>query len=54
MTVVLRDFVEAEGLQPGDRLPPERDLAVKLGLPRTALRRMLAEMEQEGRLLRHV
>jgi DNA-binding FadR family transcriptional regulator len=54
MTVVLRDFIEAEGLQPGDRLPPERDLAVKLGLPRTALRRMLAEMEQEGRLLRHV
>ncbi len=38
MSVVLKDFIEAEGLEPGDRLPPERDLALKLGLPRTALR----------------
>ncbi|ASY57810.1 Transcriptional regulator, GntR family [Sinorhizobium sp. CCBAU 05631] len=52
--MVLKDFIEAEGLEPGDRLPPERDLAVKLGLPRTALRRMLASLEKEGRLIRHV
>jgi DNA-binding FadR family transcriptional regulator len=54
MSVVLKDFIEAEGLEPGDRLPPERDLALKLGLPRTALRRMLASLEKEGRLTRHV
>lgn len=54
MTVVLKDFIEAEGLEPGDRLPPERDLAVKLGIPRTALRRMLADLENDGRLIRHV
>ncbi|APO66513.1 GntR family transcriptional regulator protein [Rhizobium gallicum] len=54
MSVVLRDFIEAEGLEPGDRLPPERDLALKLGLPRTALRRMLASLEKEGRLIRQV
>ncbi|MBW9065900.1 FadR family transcriptional regulator [Rhizobium herbae] len=54
MSVVLKDFIEAEGLEPGDRLPPERDLALKLGLPRTALRRMLSALEQEGRLIRHV
>jgi DNA-binding FadR family transcriptional regulator len=54
MSVVLKDFIEAEGLEPGDRLPPERDLAVKLGLPRTALRRMLSALETEGRLIRHV
>ena len=48
MSVVLKDFIEAEGLEPGDRLPPERDLAFKLGLPRTALRRMLAS-SGEGR-----
>ncbi|AFL48835.1 GntR family uxuAB operon transcriptional repressor [Sinorhizobium fredii] len=54
MSVVLKDFIEAEGLEPGDRLPPERDLALKLGLPRTALRRMLASLEKEGRLIRHV
>nr|WP_237361829.1 FCD domain-containing protein [Rhizobium gallicum] len=52
--MVLRDFIEAEGLEPGDRLPPERDLALKLGLPRTALRRMLASLEKEGRLIRQV
>lgn len=54
MSVVLKDFIEAEGLEPGDRLPPERDLALKLGLPRTALRRMLGSLEKEGRLIRHV
>ncbi len=54
MSVVLTDFIEAEGLEPGDRLPPERDLALKLGLPRTALRRMLGSLEKQGRLIRHV
>lgn len=54
MSVVLRDFIEAEGLLPGDRLPPERDLAPKLGVPRTALRRMLTALEKEGQLTRHV
>ncbi|WP_105404693.1 MULTISPECIES: FadR/GntR family transcriptional regulator [Neorhizobium] len=54
MSVMLKDFIEAEGLEPGDRLPPERDLALKLGLPRTALRRMLGALEKEGRLIRHV
>lgn len=54
MSVVLKDFIEAEGLEPGDRLPPERDLALKLGLPRTALRKMLGALEKEGRLIRHV
>jgi GntR family transcriptional regulator, uxu operon transcriptional repressor len=54
MSLVLKDFIEAEGLEPGDRLPPERDLALKLGMPRTALRRMLGALEKEGRLIRHV
>lgn len=54
MSVVLKDFIEAEGLEPGDRLPPERELAPKLGLPRTALRRMLAALEKDGALIRHV
>jgi GntR family uxuAB operon transcriptional repressor len=54
MSIALKDFINVEMLQPGDRLPPERDLAVKLGVPRTALRRMLAELETEGQLIRHV
>lgn len=29
-------------------------MALKLGLPRTALRRMLSSLEKEGRLIRHV
>lgn len=54
MSIAIKDFIQAEALQPGDRLPPERDLAVKLGLSRAALRRMLAELEAEGMLIRHV
>ncbi len=54
MSGLLEDFIVAEGIKPGERLPPERDLSLKLGLPRTALRRQLAELEQEGRLIRHV
>ncbi|MGW1419945.1 FadR/GntR family transcriptional regulator [Bradyrhizobium manausense] len=54
MSVALKDFIQAENLKPGDRLPPERDLAPKLGLPRTALRRMLAKLESEGQVVRHV
>ncbi len=39
---------------PGDRLPPERELMVRLGLSRTRLRRALDAMEREGRIWRHV
>lgn len=51
---MLHSFIEAEGILPGHRLPPERELALKLGLARTALRRELAELEREGRVIRHV
>ncbi|MBO0661426.1 FCD domain-containing protein [Jiella sp. MQZ9-1] len=54
MSGLLEDFIVAEGIGPGERLPPERDLSLKLGLPRTALRRQLAKLEQDGRLIRHV
>ena len=31
LAIHITDFIEAQGLSPGDRLPPERELAVELG-----------------------
>ena len=48
----LRDFLRSGTLQPGERLPGERDLALALGIGRTALRPALEEMEASGFLRR--
>lgn len=50
----LQAFIQEAGYQPGDRLPPERDLALQLGIARTALRRQLSQMEDQGTLVRQV
>lgn len=50
----LVDFIGAGNFAPGDRLPPERELMVSLGLSRTALRKALDKLEHEGRIWRHV
>lgn len=50
----LRSFIEAGGYDPGDRLPPERELMVSLGLTRTTLRKALDALEHEGAIWRHV
>ena len=39
---------------PGTRLPPERKLADELGLSRADIRKLLARLEDEGRLSREV
>lgn len=44
----VRDFVLEEHLVPGDRLPPERDLAKRLGVSRTSVRQALAVLRVEG------
>jgi DNA-binding FadR family transcriptional regulator len=52
------DFVEREireqELGPGARLPTEREIAHRSGATRTAVRRALARLEAQGRIIRHV
>lgn len=46
----IAEFIEAQGLSPGDRLPPERQLAADLGVSRATLGRALAALEVQGRV----
>lgn len=46
----LRDFIDVEGLEPGDRLPPERELAERLGVSRTSVRQALTALRVTGLL----
>lgn len=50
----LRDLMNVGKLQPGDRLPPERELTSRLSVTRTTLRKALEEMERSGEIWRHV
>jgi DNA-binding FadR family transcriptional regulator len=50
----LRVYLAGAELPVDSRLPPERVLAERLGVPRTALRKALAVLEAEGQLWRHV
>ncbi|WP_218146165.1 FadR/GntR family transcriptional regulator [Geodermatophilus ruber] len=50
----ISDFIEAQGLVGGDRLPSERQLATELGVSRATLSRALAALETQGRIeVRH-
>lgn len=51
---VLRRMISGGRLPRGSRLPPERDLAVRCGVGRSALRKALALLEAEGVVWRHV
>lgn len=44
----LRAFVAEEAIEPGTRLPAERDLARRLGVSRTSLRQALTALRVEG------
>lgn len=50
----LRDFLEADELTVGDRLPSERELAGRFSCSRETLRRALSVLEQENEVWRHV
>jgi DNA-binding FadR family transcriptional regulator len=50
----LANWLANSGATPGDRLPPERDLSVQLGVSRGELRKALTALEAEGVVERHV
>lgn len=49
----LRQYIVSRRLQPGDRLPTERELAADLGVSRTTVREALNTLETLGALDRH-
>jgi GntR family transcriptional repressor for pyruvate dehydrogenase complex len=44
----VRDHIDLEGLAPGDRLLPEREMAERLGVSRTSLRQAITALEVMG------
>lgn len=54
VSMLLREFIVANGISDQERLPPERDLALRLGVTRGQLRLGLDQLENEGMLWRHV
>ena len=50
----LLSFIAERALGPGDRLPSERALQNELNLSRSALRHALQELEDQGKIWRHV
>lgn len=44
----LRQLIEIEGLVPGDRLPPERELAGRIGVSRTSVRQAVTALRVMG------
>lgn len=44
----LLDLIKVGAFPPGERLPPERDLAARLGVSRTTLRRVLQDLQAAG------
>jgi GntR family transcriptional repressor for pyruvate dehydrogenase complex len=46
----IRDLIERGGFENGMRLPPERDLALQLGVSRPSLREALIALDVEGRV----
>jgi DNA-binding FadR family transcriptional regulator len=46
--------IESQSFKPGDRLPPEREMVRRFDAARSAVRRMLADLEMEGRIVRTV
>lgn len=50
----INTLVSDGGLEPGDKLPTERELAAQAGVSRAVIRSVLDDMESRGVLLRHV
>lgn len=50
----IEELIASEGLHAGDQLPTERKLSELLNLSRAGVRRLLDELDAEGRITRHV
>lgn len=50
----LRNLLDGDALEMGDRLPPERELALRLLCSRETLRNALSTLENENKIWRHV
>jgi GntR family uxuAB operon transcriptional repressor len=46
----IEELIREENIRPGERLPSERDLAIKLGVSRTSLREALIALELGGKV----
>ena len=46
----IRNVIDQGSFSPGTRLPPERELALQLGVSRPSLREALLALEIEGRV----
>lgn len=51
---LLEDGIADGSFVPGTKLPTERELVERLAAPRSAIRRALGELEDEGVVIRHV
>lgn len=49
---VLRSLISEGGYGPGDRLPPEKEIADDLGISRTTLRVAMGTLERQGLIVR--
>ena len=47
----LQTLVQSDNLKPGDRLPPERQLATMFGVSRNSVREAIKSLEQQGLLI---
>lgn len=51
ITTRLQTLVHNDDLKPGDRLPPERQLAIMFGVSRNSVREAIKSLEQHGMLI---
>lgn len=54
LRALVAEGAKAGTLAPGDKLPTERDLVERLSAPRSAVRRALERLEDDGLVIRHV
>ena len=54
LRALLQDGIADGSYVPGAKLPTERELVERLSAPRSAVRRALGQLEDEGLVIRHV